>query len=179
MSGILYKTKVYTCGFMENGNGTGWRDKTKSELSKLGIFVLDPYHRVFFNGTPEDENARTNLKDMMGDGDFESVASHMKKVRGEDLRCVDLSDFIIAYIDPKIPTWGTMEELSWAERCKKPVFVVVKDGVEHTPLWLLGMFPVKYFYNNLNDALNMIKKIDEGLVSIDSGCWRILKQEYR
>lgn len=177
--GILNKTRVYLAGFMQNGDGTKWRDVVQEALNPRGIITFNPYEKPYVNGTPEDIDSRKNLNIWMENGAFEEVAKHMKKVRSEDLRQVDLSDFLVFYIDHKIPTWGTVEELTLAVREKKPIFLVIKDGLKHCPLWILGMMPLKYMYNNLDDALDMIKKIDDGVVPIDSERWHLLKPEFR
>lgn len=177
--GILYRTRGYLCGAMEAFDGTKWREAVEKELNPRGIFTFNPYSKPWLNSTPEDEKSRKKLKQWMKNGNLEKVAKRFKRIRAEDLRCVDLADFLIININPKIPTWGTMEEFSLAVREKKPVFVVIDGNMSECPLWILGMIPVKYLYKTLNDALKMIKDIDSGKVKIDSERWRLLKPEYR
>jgi hypothetical protein len=92
---------------------------------------------------------------------------------------VDRSDFIIAYINPKTPTFGTMEELVTAVKMKRPTFIAIAGSKKKTPLWLLGMFPHKYIYDSMDDILDMVIKIDSGEKEIDSDRWRLLKKEFR
>ena len=47
------------------------------------------------------------------------------------------------------------------------------------PLWLLGMFPHKFFYDSINDILKMIEDINSGEREIDSDRWRLLKKDLR
>lgn len=177
---LLKKTKVYLIGSMQNdAHGNDWRLKATKELEKMKIKVFNPYFKPFINEIKEDEEARAELKEWLAKGDFHRVSKRMKAVRADDLRLCDLSDFFIACIDPVIASYGSCEEIYTANREKKPLFIVVKGGKKQTPLWLLGMIPDHYFYDSLDDALEMIRKIDNGEVEIDSGRWRLLKEEYR
>ena len=47
----------------------------------------------------------------MDTGQYDKVSQRMKAVRRDDLRLVDLSDFFIVYINPKIPSWGSGRNL--------------------------------------------------------------------
>ena len=179
MTNILNKTKVYLIGAMEYENGEGWRNKVKETLNPLGITTFDPYHKPFVDFISEDEEARRMLKTWMVDSEFDKVAERMKDVRRDDLRLVDLSDFFIVYINPKIPSWGSAEEIYWANRLKKPIFLFVEGGKTKTPLWIMGTIPHKYIYNSLEEILDTLKKIDGGEKAIDSDRWRLLKEEYR
>ena len=50
---------------------------------------------------------------------------------------------------------------------------------EEMPLWLMGLIPEKYIYSTLTAALDMIKKIDLGMVEIDSSKWKLLLEDLR
>lgn len=175
----LSKTKCYTIGSMQYENGQGWRNRAKEVLNSLDITVFDPYHKPFINEIQEDEESRNLLLHFMANHTYDCVADHMKAVRSDDLRLCDLSDFFIVYINPKIPTWGSAEELATANRMKKPIFVFVEGGKTKTPLWVMGMIPHRYIYDDLDSVLTMIKRIDSGEQEIDSDRWRLLKPEYR
>lgn len=180
--GLLSNTRVYTVGSMQYENGEGWRKVAEKELGGLGITVFNPYTKPFINQIREDDEARAQLaKDMkLGTpSSYDRVAVHMKHVRSDDLRLCDISDFFIVYINPKIATWGSAEELTTANRMKKPVFIFVEGGKTQTPLWVMGMIPHKYIYNSLDEILNILKKIDSGDILADSGRWRLLQSKYR
>jgi hypothetical protein len=110
---------------------------------------------------------------------YDEVQERMREVRAYDLNLVDRSDFIIAYIDPKTPTFGAVEELVTAVRMKRPTFIAVEGGKKLCPYWLLGMFPHKYIYDSVDNISKMLIKIDNGKKEIDSDRWRLLKKEYR
>lgn len=165
---------------MENNiHGKEWRIKTTSFLNSINVTVFDPYIRPFLLEIKEDEEARSKMKSQMLNGEYDKVADRMKAVRSDDLRLCDICDFAIAYISPTVSSWGAAEEIYTLNRMKKPIFVVIDGGKQLTPFWLMGTLPHKYFYNNIEEALNMIKSINDGSREIDSERWRLLKFEYR
>jgi hypothetical protein len=62
---------------------------------------------------------------------------------------------------------------------KKPIFISMEGGKSKTPLWMFGMLPHKYIYNNLDEIVDMLYAIDNGSKEIDSDRWRLLRNEYR
>lgn len=177
---FLNRTRCYLVGAMENDSkGADWRDMMMIDLECTGIIFFSPYQRPFLNDIPEDETARKELASWMERGDYDLVANRMTQIRAHDLRLVDISDFIIARIDPKVATYGTVEEITTAVREKKPVFLCVEGGKKKTPLWLLGMFPHKYIYDSLDEVIETILAIDKGTVKLSSDRWRLLTDKYR
>lgn len=164
---------------MEYVSGRGWRDFVTQELKPRGITIFNPYDKPFMDDVDEDDAVRAKLKESMAAGDFDAVAQRMKPVRGFDLRLCDLSDFLIAHITPEIASWGSAEEFVTSVRMKKPIFLSIQGGKIKTPLWIMGMIPHKYIYNSIEESVEMIKKIDDGSVKIDSDRWKLLKLEYR
>jgi nucleoside 2-deoxyribosyltransferase len=176
---ILKKTKTYLVGAMQYENGRTWRDVITPHLTSMGIVVFNPYSKPFIEDSNEAEDAREKMKHQMECGDFDAVAQRMKHVRSFDLRLVDLSDFIIAYVNPKIASWGTAEELVTACRQKKVTFIIIDGGKALCPYWILGMFPHKYIYGSVEEVVDMLKKINSGEKSIDSDRWKLLLPQYR
>lgn len=176
---ILKGTKTYLIGPMQYQDGQAWRDDFSLFLNKMGVTVFDPYKKPFVNAPAEDENTHKRMFELMNSGEFDEVASHFKQVRSFDLSMVDRSDFVICYLNPKIPTYGTVEELSWAVRMKRPIFIVVEGGKANTPLWVMGMLPHKYIYDSFDEVKRVLTNIDSGIKSIDSDRWRLFKQELR
>lgn len=164
---------------MQYADGRGWRKLITPDLKKMEVTVFNPYSKPFIDEAKEDELTRKALLELMEQEKFEVVAERMKPVRNFDLRLCDLSDFLVAHIIPDVASWGSAEELVTACRMKKPVFISIEGGRKKTPLWLLGMFPPKYIYNNVNEIVDMLKKIDSGEKVIDSDKWKLLKEEYR
>jgi nucleoside 2-deoxyribosyltransferase len=176
---LLRKTKTYLAGAMQYENGRGWRDSITPSLLSMGVTVFNPYSKPFVEDSNEAEDAREKMKQQMECGDYDSVAERMKRVRSFDLRLVDLSDFIVAYVNPKIASWGTAEELVTACRQKKVTFIIIDGGKPLCPYWILGMFPHKYIYGSVEEAVDMLEKINSGEKPIDSDRWKLLRSEYR
>lgn len=176
---LLNKTKTYLVGHMQYADGSSWRQLIRGDLEKINITVFDPYDKPFVKDVDEGNQIRSKLKDCMENDQFDEVQKAMKEIRIYDLNLVDRSDFIIAHIIPDIASWGSAEELVTANRAKKPIFLSVEGGKKNCPLWILGMIPHRYIYNNLSEILLTLKMIDKGELSIDSNRWRLLREEYR
>ena len=176
---ILNKTKTYLVGHMQYADGSGWRQNVRTYLEKMGITVFDPYDKPFVKDVDEGNQIRSKLKHHMNNEEYDEVQKAMKEIRIYDLNLVDRSDFIVAHIIPDIASWGSAEELVTANRAKKPIFLSVEGGKKNCPLWILGMIPHRYIYNNLDEILLTLKMIDNGELTIDSNRWRLLKEEYR
>jgi len=185
---VLAKTKTYLIGPMQYAEGRKWRDDISDTLRDMNVTIFDPYKKPFINAPDEDEETHNKLVKLMDIGDdylfnyekgFDKVAEHMKQVRSFDLSMVDRADFIICYLDPEVPTFGTMEELSWACRCKKPTFIVIEGGKKKTPFWVMGMFPHKYIYNSFKEVEDVLLDINTGKVKISSDRWRLFEPHLR
>ena len=176
---VLAKTKTYLIGPMQYAEGRKWRDDISDSLRAMDVTIFDPYKKPFINAPDEDEETHIKLVKLMNTGYHESVAEHMKQVRSFDLSMVDRADFIICYLDPKVPTFGTMEELSWACRCKKPTFIVIEGGKKKTPFWVMGMFPHKYIYSSFDEVVETLDGINNGEIKISSDRWRLFEPHLR
>ena len=176
---ILKKTKTYLIGAMEYADGTKWREDMTVFLHDINVTVFDPYKKPFINAPKEDSETHRKLYALMQAEEYDEVAAHFKQVRAFDLSMVDRSDFIICYINPKVPTFGTVEELATAVRMRRPTFIIVEGGKKNTPLWIMGMIPHKFIYNNFDEVKNMLTNINTGVKSIDSDRWRLFKEELR
>lgn len=178
--GILTGTRVYLSGSMQYcEDGVSWREELTEFFEAIGVKVFNPYKKPFLNSRDESPESFEAMKLKMKKGDFEKVHEEMKEIRSEDLRIVDVSDFVFAYIDPKVSSWGTCEEIFCANRQKKPIFIVVEGGKNVTPLWMMGVLPPHYFYNTFEEAMDTILSIHKGEKELDSKRWRLLLNEYR
>ena len=84
----------------------------------------------------------------------------MKTIRSVDLRLVDISDFIIVNLDLDVHPCGTLEEIFWANRQKKPIIVHMVQGKVHTPDWLFGTIPHQMIFSNWEDIREYLKHIN-------------------
>ena len=103
----------------------------------------------------------------------------MRKIRVDELSLVDRADFLIASISAKTASWGTAEEVFWANRMKKPIFLIVAEGRKTCPFWIFGTLPEDQIYDNLEDVVADIKQFDSGEKPLDLSRWKIFREEYR
>ena len=166
---------------MQYADGRGWRDVIKKEFRNRSITFFDPYYKPFIHEVPEDESSREEMKHWMETEQYDLVAQRMKEVRGYDLRLCDISDWFIAVIKPSIASWGSAEEISTIIREKKPLFLIIDDpnGKKSCPLWLMGIMPHKYIYGSLDEAIETIKAIDDGIIKMSSDRWKLLQPQLR
>lgn len=176
---LLKNTKAYLVGPMEYRNGRKWREDVTKGISSMGIVCFDPYKKPFVIDVDESENANEELKKLRAAGDFDEVSRVMKRIRAFDLALTDKADFIIAYINPEVFTVGSFEELFWSNRMKKVIFLILEGGKTKCPLWLFGTIPHRYIYNNVEEVVEVLKKIDSGEKELDSDRWRLLAPEFR
>lgn len=176
---LLKDSRCYLIGHMQYVNGEGWRDHVKKVLDPRGIKFYDPYHKPFVHDIPEDEDSRSEMLHWMDTEQYDMVQQRMWAVRGYDLRLCDICDFFIAHIVPSVASWGSAEEISTIIRQKKPLFLSIEGGKKKTPLWLMGVMPHKYIYNDVDEIIQTIKYIDEGVIRMTSDRWKLLKPELR
>lgn len=178
---LLKKTKAYLIGSMEFLDGRGWREIVKDQLKDRNITFFDPYYKPFIHDVPEDDNSRTEMLHWRETEQYDLISQRMKQVRGFDLRLCDLSDWFIAVINPRIASWGSAEEITTLIKEKKPLFLIIDDplGKRACPLWLFGVLPHKYIYSTLDDAIETIKAIDDGIIKMSSDRFKLLKPEFR
>lgn len=178
--GVLFRTKCYAIGPMEFDEfGQSWREYLTLRLSPRGIQIIDPYNHPFINGFRGGNEAQDEHRKLREEGRYDELAKVMKLIRSDDLRICDVVDFFVFNLSINSFTCGAFEEFFWANRLKKPIFLVVREGKKRCPLWIFGTIPHKYIYDSLNDALEVIEAVDDGKKQIDSARWRLLKEELR
>jgi hypothetical protein len=158
----LKNTRCYLAGAIENdvNLGRGWRDKVKGDLGGLGIHWLDPSRKPTASGQETPETAK-RLRDQRADRQYETIRSAMGCIRSVDLRLVTISDFIIAKVNPLVPTFGTHEELALAATQKKPIFVVIEGGLTVAPMWWFDMLPSGSMFDDWDDLYRSLEVVNE------------------
>jgi nucleoside 2-deoxyribosyltransferase len=176
----LNRTKCYLAGNIENSNAPNyWRDVVKTQLKDTGILFFDPLKQPFMDSVNEDKEHIAKLVKLRAEGGYKELSKIMRKIRVEDLSLVDRADFLIASISAKTASWGTAEEVFWANRMKKPIFLIVAEGRRSCPFWIFGTLPEDQIYDNLEDVVADIKKLDSGEKALDHSRWKIFREEYR
>lgn len=138
---------AYLCGPIDHADddGVGWRRELTTELSdRYGVKVLDPTDKPFKSHTHNYEEIgeeKVNAMMMRQKKQFDVLSSKMREIVRADLRCVDLSDVLIAYIPKNTPLCGTIHEIVVAAESKKPTLLIVEGGRELASNWFWGMLP--------------------------------------
>lgn len=178
---LLYKTRPYLVGPIESevDCGQSWRNYLINELQECNFSWLNPCDKKFVKDTQETGDYQKRLKHLRENKQYDELSKEMKEIRIFDLSMVDRSDFIIFYFDDTKFTCGSWEELFAANSRKRPIFFVSKNGIDKVPLWMFGCIPYKYFYSSLNEAIKVIKDLDNGVKEMDSDRWRLFKKDFR
>jgi nucleoside 2-deoxyribosyltransferase len=160
MMARLKNQRVYLAGAMDRvaDRGHGWRDDITPFLENLGIVVFNPIKKPIMIGQ-EDEITHLYKKKLKQQKSYDKLSELMKIIRSVDLRLVDISDFLIVNLDLDTHPCGTYEEITWANRQKKPIIIHMVQGKGHAPDWLFGMIPHKMIFSNwdeIKDYLNYI-----------------------
>ncbi|KKL45682.1 hypothetical protein LCGC14_2353150 [marine sediment metagenome] len=161
---ILEGSLCYLIGAMEKApdEGITWRTKIIQTCKEEGLRIkfLDPTNKVA--GLQEEiGEERKKILRMKKQGRWKELSQLMHLIVRQDHRCVDLSDFVIVYLDPTIHTCGTYFELRSAFAEKKPYFIIVEGGKKCTPVWLFGICNHEYIFNNVDEVIKELRKIKE------------------
>jgi hypothetical protein len=95
----------------------------------------------------------------------------MKPIVLADLRMVEVSDFLIVYLDPSVQMCGTWEELFVGLRQHKPVFVVVNGGKQKLNFWMFGRINPDFVFDSFDDVKNYLDQVDNETIRADSSRW--------
>lgn len=162
--GLLNGSIFYMSGPIDNADdhGIGWRQHVIATTKNLGIKWLDPTNKPgkMKANIAQEKQHLINLKEA---GNFKEVKVVVKSFRRHELRFVDISDGIIAYIDPDIHSSGTYDEIYTAERQCKPRFLFVKGGLRRCPNWLFDVFKLDDMFETVDDCVQRLVDIDSGL----------------
>ena len=158
----LKNTRCYLIGPMDRtNNGHVWRESMQKWLEGFGVQVFNPYKKPTDKAIENADTLALRGKYVIEEK-WEAVAKQMKEIRRYDLRMVDLSDFVIVYLNMDEKPLGTIFELNLANQQKKPVLVVSEGGKKNAPLWLFAEIPHQYIFENFEDLKNYLAWVNEG-----------------
>lgn len=158
----LKNQRTYLAGAMDRvpDRGATWRENITPFLNSLGVRVFNPLVKPTTVGL-EDYHVGLMKKQLKENHRYDELAEVMKSIRSTDLRLVDISDFIVVNLDLNVHICGTYEEISLANRSKKPILIHVEQGKQQTPDWLFGAIPHEWFFSNWNDLKDYLISIDK------------------
>jgi nucleoside 2-deoxyribosyltransferase len=155
--------RTYLAGAMDRvaDGGVGWRNRISPLLKAMGVTVLNPCDKPVEVGI-EDSETRGEIEKLKSLRQYDRIRKTYGVIRTLDLRCVDISDFIIASIDTDIHACGTYEEISVANSQKKPVLIWCQQGKENAPNWLFFMLPHQHIFGSLDELLEYLANVHAG-----------------
>ena len=156
MQSRLKFSKAYLVGPMDRcvdkKQSKQWRiDLSEWLIEKIGVIPLDPYNKPLHSiHTREFENEEhvELRKNAIQNLRRQSAKDLMKPIVSIDLRMVDHSDFLIAYLDIDSSICGTFDEMFTATDQNKPVIVMCPQGVSKIYDWLWGRLRPELFFDN-------------------------------
>jgi len=174
MAGKLNGQRCYLAGPIDHSedDGIGWRIEMTEWLAELGVMALDPTDKrtsnTIFNEIGDEQKNLGQLREL---GRFHELRNAMKPIVLADLRMVEISDFLIVYLDPSVQMCGTWEELFVGLRQHKPVFVVVKGGKQKLNFWMFGRINPDFVFDSFEDVKNYLEEVDNETIRVDSSRW--------
>lgn len=168
MKSKLSKAVCYLSGSMEycpNG-GTSWRNELKKQCWSNGIDItfLDPTNKP--KGlTGEGDGKYNNIRKAK---DWHTLKEFVHQIRRDDLRCVDLCDFVIVLIDRNIHACGTYDEVFTAEDQHKPILCISVGGKENLPGWMFDVVEIEEIFDNVEQCVEYLRDIHTGVKVMDN-----------
>jgi nucleoside 2-deoxyribosyltransferase len=174
MAGKLNGQRCYLAGPIDHSedDGIAWRIEMTEWLSERGVMALDPTNKrtsnTIFNEIGDEQKNLGQLREL---GRFNELRDAMKPIVLADLRMVEVSDFLIVYLDPSVQMCGTWEELFVGLRQHKPVFVVVNGGKQKLNFWMFGRINPDFVFDSFEDVKNYLDQVDNETIRADSSRW--------
>jgi len=178
---VLSESLCYLIGAIDQAHdlGAGWRkrfiDLCKS--SALNIKFLDPTNKVtgLQSESQDEHNFIVKLKKQEK---WDELHDFMKQIVREDHRSVDLSDFIVFYLNPSVHTCGSYFELQSALTEKMPYFIVVEGGKQNVPAWLFGICDHSRFFDSIESVVKELVLLNSGDVPL-SDRWVLFRKQIK
>ncbi len=179
----LQKAIVYLAGPLDDPrldlqkDCKDWRNKFTqlSKINNMNIVYLDPTQKVG-ELVQQVEDDHKILKELQKNQKYDQLRTRMKQIVKVDLRVVDLSDAVVAMIDPDVHQCGTYHEIITAVNQKKPVFIYCPKGKKNLPRWLFGIIHHNLMYENISDIVNHFADLNSGKISMPDK-WVLIRKQ--
>lgn len=168
----LADSRTYLVGAMDRvkDGGRTWRASITPFLKDLKIQVINPCSHLI-GKIEEGVNTREIIDEYKKTGQYQKIRDEYSKIRNADLRCVDISDFIICHLDIDVHMCGSYEEIVTANRQKKPILIWCEQGKQNAPNWLFFMLPHEHIFSSMNELIEYIELINTSNLSDINERW--------
>lgn len=154
--------------------GVGWRREITPFLQAMKIGVLDPCDKPSDFGS-ETQETFNELKASKDTKNYDVTTKMMNPIFSIDLHLVDLSNFVILYIDKNAHMCGSYLEAAHAAMGKKPVIICCEQGKAAIPNSMFGIgLRHQMFFESWEQVRNYIRHIayDDEIDTL--GKWRFI-----
>lgn len=174
----LQNQRCYLAGAIDRvpDRGHQWRDAITPFLQSLGVEVFNPLKKPTNIGS-EDQTFAAYKKQLKNLKQYDKLSELMRTVRSVDLRMVDVSDFLIVNLDIDTHPCGTLEEIFWANRQKKPILIHIVQGKQQAPDWLFGTVPHQFIFNNWTEITDYLTDINTNPMTETYNRWVFFKSQ--
>lgn len=172
--GKLNNTRCYLAGPIDyaQDDGVEWRRTFTKFLTRLGSVPLDPTDKPMtqckYNEIGDEKKMIEKLIELERWDELRTMAKEIVLV---DLRMVEVSDFLVAYVNTQIPMCGTWDEVFESLRQRKPTYVVVEGGKKKMPMWLRGKLNHNFCFGSFKELESYLEGLHTGIIDPDYTRW--------
>lgn len=174
VKGRLNNHRVYLAGPIDHASddGVGWREELTPYLEKMGLTILDPTNKpVSQCRYNEIGDEKLHIQKLVNLKRWDELRTMAKEIVLVDLRMVEVSDFMIAYIDKDIHICGTYDEIFESLRRRKPTLIVHKGGKSQMSMWLRGKMNHNFVFDTFDELYDYLEALHDGTVEPDYTRW--------
>jgi len=157
-------------------DGVGWRNLITDRLQPFGLNIFDPCNKP--SEISEIGEEKDKVMALKNTGDWQGLHEEMKKIVHIDLRMVQKSDFLIAYLPhvPGVRITGTIAEMTVALDNHIPVLVLAPSGPASVSNWIHGIIHPRDMFSTMGDLMKRLEEVDDGKEDdIDMNKWQFFK----
>jgi len=174
VKGKLNQTRCYLAGPIDyaKDDGVAWRRNFTKFLKRVGAIPLDPTDKPVsqckYNEIGDEKIMIEKLVELNRWDELREMAKEIVLV---DLRMVEVSDFLVAYVNTDIPMCGTWDEIFESLRQRKPTYVVVEGGKKKMPMWLRGKLNHNFCFESFEELEAYLTGLHTGIIEPDYTRW--------
>ena len=174
VKGKLNQTRCYLAGPIDyaKDDGVAWRRNFTKFLKRVGAIPLDPTDKPVsqckYNEIGDEKIMIEKLVELNRWDELRDMAKEIVLV---DLRMVEVSDFLVAYVNTDIPMCGTWDEIFESLRQRKPTYVVVEGGKKKMPMWLRGKLNHNFCFESFEELEAYLTGLHTGIIEPDYTRW--------